>query len=153
MERYNVLRQSYWITDQRAILMTRDRSFYSMELSQIDDFRLVKGKGSRDAMDIEGLGSAIVDSLIEKGAIRSPADIYYLTMDELSGLWKSGTKAAQKLLDAIAASKSQDVSRLTKWAMFRLSWAGHSAPVQRRKAPSSSRSTAAPQTGHFFGSK
>ena len=67
---------------------------------------------SRDAMDIEGLGSAIVDSLIEKGAIRSPADIYYLTMDELSGLWKSGTKAAQKLLDAIAASKSQDVSRL-----------------------------------------
>ena len=67
---------------------------------------------SRDAMDIEGLGSAIVDSLIEKGAIRSPADIYYLTMDELSGLWKSGTKAAQKLLDAISASKSQDVSRL-----------------------------------------
>ena len=67
---------------------------------------------SRDAMDIEGLGSAIVDSLIEKGAIRSPADIYYLTMDELSGLWKSGNKAAQKLLDAIAASKSQDVSRL-----------------------------------------
>lgn len=67
---------------------------------------------SRDAMDIEGLGSAIVDSLIEKGAIRSPADIYYLTMDELSGLWKSGTTAAQKLLDAIAASKSQDVSRL-----------------------------------------
>ncbi|MDD7259412.1 MAG: NAD-dependent DNA ligase LigA [Eubacteriales bacterium] len=67
---------------------------------------------SRDAMDIEGLGSAIVDSLIEKGAVRSPADIYYLTMDELSGLWKSGTKAAQKLLDAIAASKSQDVSRL-----------------------------------------
>ena len=67
---------------------------------------------SRDAMDIEGLGSAIVDSLIEKGAIRSPADIYYLTMDELSGLWKSGAKAAQKLLDAIAASKNQDVSRL-----------------------------------------
>lgn len=67
---------------------------------------------SRDAMDIEGLGSAIVDSLIEKGAIRSPADIYYLTLDELSGLWKSGTKAAQKLLSAIEASKRQDVSRL-----------------------------------------
>jgi len=67
---------------------------------------------SRDAMDIEGLGSAIVDSLIEKGAIRSPADIYYLTLDELSGLWKSGTKAAQKLLSAIEASKQQDVSRL-----------------------------------------
>lgn len=67
---------------------------------------------SRDAMDIEGLGSAIVDSLIAKGAIHAPADIYYLTLDELSGLWKSGTKAAQKLLNAIEASKHQDVSRL-----------------------------------------
>ncbi|MBU5453285.1 NAD-dependent DNA ligase LigA [Pseudoflavonifractor sp. MSJ-30] len=67
---------------------------------------------SRDAMDIEGLGSAIVDSLIEKGAIHSPADIYYLTLDALAGLWKSGTKAAQKLLSAIEASKQQDVSRL-----------------------------------------
>ncbi len=67
---------------------------------------------SRDAMDIEGLGSAIVDSLIEKEAIHSPADIYYLTLDALAGLWKSGTKAAQKLLSAIEASKQQDVSRL-----------------------------------------
>ena len=67
---------------------------------------------SRDAMDIEGLGSAIVDSLIEKGSIHSPADIYYLTLEELSGLWKSGTKAPQKLLNAIEASKHQDVSRL-----------------------------------------
>ena len=67
---------------------------------------------SRDAMDIEGLGSAIVDSLIAKGSIHAPADIYYLTLEELSGLWKSGTKAAQKLLSAIAASKHQDVSRL-----------------------------------------
>ena len=63
-------------------------------------------------MDIEGLGSAIVDSLIERGAIHSPADIYYLTLDALAGLWKSGTKAAQKLLSAIEASKQQDVSRL-----------------------------------------
>ena len=67
---------------------------------------------SRDAMDIEGLGSAIVDSLIAKGAIHAPADIYYLTLEELSGLWKSGTKAAQKLLNAIESSKHQDVSRL-----------------------------------------
>ena len=67
---------------------------------------------SRDAMDIEGLGSAIVDSLIARGSIHSPADIYYLTMEELSVLWKSGTKAAQKLLNAIEESKHQDVSRL-----------------------------------------
>ena len=67
---------------------------------------------SRDAMDIEGLGSAIVDALIEKGHIKSPADIYYLTVEELKSLWKSGETAAKKLLAAIEGSKEQDVSRL-----------------------------------------
>lgn len=67
---------------------------------------------SRDAMDIDGLGSAIVESLIEKGLIQSPADIYYLTLEEIKSLWKSGSKAAEKLLAAIESSKQQDVSRL-----------------------------------------
>ena len=67
---------------------------------------------SRDAMDIDGLGAAIVEGLIEKGLIKSPADIYYLTLEEIRSLWKSGSKAAEKLLTAIEASKQQDVSRL-----------------------------------------
>ncbi len=67
---------------------------------------------SRDAMDIEGLGSAIVEALIEKGYLRSPADIYYLTLDQLKSLWQKGGKQAQKLLDAIQASRDQDLSRL-----------------------------------------
>ena len=67
---------------------------------------------SRDAMDIDGLGSAIVDALIERGLIKSPADIYYLTLDDVKSLWKSGSTAAKKLLAAIEASKQQDVSRL-----------------------------------------
>ena len=67
---------------------------------------------SRDAMDIEGLGGAIVEALIEKGLIHSPADIYSLTLEDVKCLWKSGSKAARKLLDAIENSKSQDVSRL-----------------------------------------
>lgn len=67
---------------------------------------------SRDAMDIDGLGAAIVDSLIEKGFVKSPADIYYLTLDELKSLWSSGETAAKKLLDAISRSKEQDISRL-----------------------------------------
>lgn len=67
---------------------------------------------SRDAMDIDGLGDSIVESLIEKGLIHSAADIYYLNMEEISRLWKSGTTAAKKLLDAIEASKQQDLSRL-----------------------------------------
>ncbi len=67
---------------------------------------------SRDAMDIEGLGSAIVEQLVEKELIKSPADIYYLTLDEIKSLWKSGSAAAQKLLTAIENSKTQDLSRL-----------------------------------------
>ena len=67
---------------------------------------------SRDAMDIEGLGSAIVDGLIERGLIQSPADIYYLTLEDVKSLWKSGSTAAKKLLNAIEASKQQDLSRL-----------------------------------------
>lgn len=67
---------------------------------------------SRDAMDIEGLGASIVESLIEKELIKSPADIYYLSLDDIKSLWKSGSTAAKKLLAAIEASKQQDLSRL-----------------------------------------
>ena len=67
---------------------------------------------SRDAMDIDGLGSAIVDALIEKGYLKSPADIYYLTPEEVGSLWQKGDTAAKKLLSAIQDSKSRDVSRL-----------------------------------------
>ena len=67
---------------------------------------------SRDAMDIDGLGSSIVDALIERNLIHSPADIYYLSQEELASLWKSGTQNAKKLTAAIENSKQQDVSRL-----------------------------------------
>lgn len=66
----------------------------------------------RDAMDIEGLGSAIVEALIEKGMLKTPADIYYLTLEQMKSLWQKGDVAAKKLLSAIEASKEQDVSRL-----------------------------------------
>ncbi len=67
---------------------------------------------SRDAMDIDGLGASIVEALIEKELIHAPADIYYLTLEEIKSLWKSGSKAAEKLLASIEKSKQQDVSRL-----------------------------------------
>ncbi len=67
---------------------------------------------SRDAMDIEGLGSSIVDSLIERNLIKSPADIYFLTVEDLKSLWLKGDVAAKKLIGAIEESKSRDVSRL-----------------------------------------
>ncbi len=67
---------------------------------------------SRDAMDIEGLGASIVDALIEKGYVKSPADIYYLSEEEMKSLWQKGDIAAKKLLTAIENSKNQDLSRL-----------------------------------------
>ena len=67
---------------------------------------------SRDAMDIEGFGSAIVDALIEKDLLKSPADIYYLSLEEMKSLWQKGELAASKLLSAIEASKEQDLSKL-----------------------------------------
>ena len=67
---------------------------------------------SRDAMDIEGFGSAIVDALIEKELIASPADIYFLTVDELKSLWQKGDTAAKKLYNAILESKDRDLSKL-----------------------------------------
>ena len=67
---------------------------------------------SRDAMYIDGLGSSIVDALISRGLVHSPADIYDLSLEDISSLWKSGTTAAKKLLAAIEESKTRDVSRL-----------------------------------------
>lgn len=63
-------------------------------------------------MDIEGLGTAIVEQLIERGLVRSPADIYGLTLDQMKTLWQNGDLAPKKLLNAIESSKQQDVSRL-----------------------------------------
>ena len=67
---------------------------------------------SRDAMNIDGLGSAIVDQLIAAGHIQSPADLYHLSLEELASLWKKGDKAPKKLLASIEASKENDLSKL-----------------------------------------
>lgn len=67
---------------------------------------------SRDAMDIEGLGASIVDALIEKGLLKSAADIYYLTLEDVKSLWQKGDTAAKKLIGAIEDSKSRDLGRL-----------------------------------------
>lgn len=67
---------------------------------------------SRNAMNIDGFGDAIVERLIAAGHISSPADIYSLKPEQVKSLWKNGEKAAAKLLDAIEASKQNDVSRL-----------------------------------------
>ena len=67
---------------------------------------------SRDAMDIDGLGKNIVEALIEKGFVKTPADLYYLTVEEMKQLWSKGDTQAKKLLKAIDESKGRDLSRL-----------------------------------------
>ena len=67
---------------------------------------------SRDAMDVEGLGASIVDALIEKGLLKTAADIYYLSLADVKSLWQKGDTAAKKLLSAIEESKNRDLGRL-----------------------------------------
>lgn len=67
---------------------------------------------SRDAMDIEGLGIAVVENLVGAGLVRTPGDLYFLKEEDVAGLERMGAKSARKLLDAIERSKEQDLSRL-----------------------------------------
>ncbi len=67
---------------------------------------------SRDALDIEGLGEAVVDQLISQELIANYADLYELEKQELLKLDRMAEKSAQNLLDAIEESKSQPFYRL-----------------------------------------
>lgn len=67
---------------------------------------------SRDAMNIDGLGPSIVESLISYKLIATVADLYHLTEDQLVTMERMGTKSAQNLLKAIEDSKSRGLGRL-----------------------------------------
>ena len=67
---------------------------------------------SRDAMDIEGLGIAVVENLVNAQLVKTPGDLYFLKEEDVARLDRMGKKSAQKLLAALEKSKSQDLSRL-----------------------------------------
>ena len=67
---------------------------------------------SRDAMDIEGLGPALVQSLVEEKLVASPADLYTLRLPDVAMLERMGEKSAQNLLAAIEKSKQNPLARL-----------------------------------------
>lgn len=67
---------------------------------------------SRDAMDIDGLGTAILEQLIEAKLVRSPADLYVLDREKVEALDRMGKQSTDNLLKAIEASKENDLSRL-----------------------------------------
>jgi len=67
---------------------------------------------SRGAMDIRGLGPAVLNQLLEKKLVCDAADLYYLRYDDLVKLERMGDKSAQNLLSAIEKSKANPLSRL-----------------------------------------
>jgi len=67
---------------------------------------------SRDAMDIEGLGIAVVEALVSAELIKSPADLYFLEPQSVAALERMGRKSAENLLAAVEKSKENDLGRL-----------------------------------------
>ena len=67
---------------------------------------------SREAMDIEGLGLSVCESLINNGLVSSAADLYYLEQDKIAELERMGDKSAANLIAAIERSKSAGLARL-----------------------------------------
>ena len=67
---------------------------------------------SRDAMDIEGLGPAVIDQLVEKKLIRNISDLYFLKRDDLISLERMAEKSADNLLKAIEESKKKSLANL-----------------------------------------
>ena len=67
---------------------------------------------SRDAMDIDGLGPAVVEALVNAGLIKTPSDLYYLDAGAVAALDRMGKKSAENLLAAVERSKGNDLARL-----------------------------------------
>ena len=75
-------------------------------------YRSIIHFASKDAMNIDGLGEAIIGELIERKLISNIADIYKLTIEDFESLKKNGKKFAQNLMNAIEESKTRDLYRV-----------------------------------------
>ncbi len=71
----------------------------------------IKHFASRKAMDIDGLGDKLVEQLVDSRLIKSVADLYDLTLDQISGLDRMADKSAQNLLTALGHSKQTTLAR------------------------------------------
>ncbi len=74
--------------------------------------RRIQYFAGRDAMDIEGLGPALAEQLVDKGFVKDYADIYYLRHEDLLALERMGEKSSQNLIQAIEKSRHRDLDRL-----------------------------------------
>lgn len=67
---------------------------------------------SRSVMDIAGMGDVLVDQIVDKGLVKSIADIYELTAEQLAGMERMGQKSAERVIAGIAKSKTLPLPRL-----------------------------------------
>lgn len=67
---------------------------------------------SRDAMNIDGLGPSIIETLLDAGLIRDAADLYGLSVENLANLERMGEKSASNLVNAVAASREAGLGRV-----------------------------------------
>ncbi|MFH1969404.1 MAG: NAD-dependent DNA ligase LigA [Verrucomicrobiota bacterium] len=74
--------------------------------------RWLRHFAARGAMDIEGLGEALVDQLVDANLVADPADLYRLRYESAAALERMAAKSAQNLLDGIEASKHRDFWRV-----------------------------------------
>jgi len=76
----------------------------------------IKGRlgyfASRRAMDIEGLGDVLINTLVDSGMVRNVADLYSLKLEDISNLERKAEKSASKLIEQIEASKTHGLQRL-----------------------------------------
>ncbi|MBU9888555.1 MAG: NAD-dependent DNA ligase LigA [Candidatus Omnitrophica bacterium] len=72
----------------------------------------LKHFAGREAMDIENLGIAIIDQLVDRGMVKDLADLYFLKVTDIEEFERMGEKSANNLIDGIAQSKKRQLSRL-----------------------------------------
>jgi DNA ligase (NAD+) len=67
---------------------------------------------SKGAMDIDGLGTKLIEQVVEAGLVKDPSDLYGLALSDWAGLERMAEKSAQNLLDALEASKERSPARV-----------------------------------------
>ena len=76
----------------------------------------IKGRlayfASRKAMDIEGLGDVLIETLVDSGRVKDVADLYTLTVEDIASMERKGEKTAVKLISQMEASKTHGLQRL-----------------------------------------
>ncbi len=74
--------------------------------------RWIRHFASRGGMDIDGLGSSLVEQLVDKELVKTPADLYQLTVTQLAQLDRMATKSAENICKSLETSKDRDFWRL-----------------------------------------